>query len=124
MKSNLWKLILCSLLLLGSACTLLACSPTGKDDPTPPVDEEVPPQRLYDTVLEEVILSSGEDRLAINFCREDVVHFRYAPAGTDFAPEGAVPESITKYDRDYAPVYGEIEQTDDATILRTEGFVI
>ena len=136
MKSSChWKRVLCFLLSLATCVTLFACNskqppdkpdgpqtpenpdrPDGPDDPGK--DEEDPP--MYTTPISEVIITSGSDRLAVNFCREDLVHFRYAPRGEAFAPEGSVPESIAKFDGDYADVCGEIEATDGKTVIRTE----
>lgn len=136
MKSSChWKRVLCFLLSLAICVTLFACNskqppdkpdgpqtpenpdrPDGPDDPGK--DEEDPP--MYTTPISEVIITSGSDRLAVNFCREDLVHFRYAPRGEAFAPEGSVPESIAKFDGDYADVCGEIEATDGKTVIRTE----
>lgn len=123
-KSTLWKRLLCALLLLGTACGA-ACSTVACTKPdSEPDDKDEPKPPLYDTLLEEVIVTAGEDRLAVNFCREDVVHFRYAPGGADFVAKDAVPESIAKYDNEYEPVHGVIEQTDTQTVLRTEGIVV
>ncbi len=140
--SRYWKQALCLLLSLTSCFAFCACRPdqppVGPEDPagpqdpvdpgTPdepnpenpdqPGDKEDPP--LYTTPISEVIVTSGSDRLAVNFCREDLVHFRYAPDGEEFVPEGSVPESIAKFDGDYAEVCGEIEETSDKIIIRTE----
>jgi hypothetical protein len=135
---HFWKRLLCFLLSLTACLTFAACGssqptdhpsdPPNTEDPADPnepdkpnepgEDKEDPP--MYTTPISEVIISSGDDRLAVNFCREDLVHFRYAPNGDEFAPEDAVPESIAKFDGDYADVCGEIEETDGTTIIRTE----
>lgn len=129
-----WKRVLCLLLCLATCATLCACKPkspdTGDtpdpDDSQNPSNPEEPPEEdkedppMYTTPISEVIITSGNDRLAVNFCREDLVHFRYAPNGDEFAPEDAVPESIAKFDSDYAKVCGEIEELSGKTIIRTE----
>ena len=119
-----WKRLLCCFLAVTACAAVSGCKP--KTPSTPGDDEQQPgnPPPLYTTPISEVIVVSGEDRLAINFCREDLVHFRYAPNGEDFLPEDAVPESIAKYDKDYDAVCGEIDQTNDATIIRTEGLTV
>ncbi len=136
--SRFWIRLLCFLLSLTACISFSACGssqptdnpvdPPNTEDPADPnepdkpnepgEDKEDPP--MYTTPISEVIISSGDDRLAVNFCREDLVHFRYAPNGDEFAPEDAVPESIAKFDGDYADVCGEIEETDGTTIIRTE----
>jgi alpha-D-xyloside xylohydrolase len=124
--SYFWKRMLCCLLAVSSCAAFAGCQgkkpPVGSDGDTPTGDPEKPP--LYTTPISEVIISSGEDRLAVNFCREDMVHFRFAPNGEDFVRKDAVPESIDYYDEDYEDVCGEIEETDEATTIRTEGLTV
>ena len=84
--SYFWKRMLCCLLAVSSCAAFAGCQgkkpPVGSDGDTSTGDPEKPP--LYTTPISEVIISSGEDRLAVNFCREDLVHFRFAPNGEDF----------------------------------------
>jgi alpha-D-xyloside xylohydrolase len=128
-----WKRLLCCLLAVATCAAIGGCGPqTPSDDPAepddnPPTGDDVPPEEkppLYTTPISEVIITSGGNRLAVNFCRDDVVHFRYIPDGEDFVPEDAVPESIAKYDGKYDAVCGEIEQGDTATVIRTEGVTV
>lgn len=129
----LLRRILAATLAFGCCVSLFACTDKPDDQPTSEDEdnkgnggEDTPPtpERLYDTTLSEVIIERDGARLAINFCRDDVVHFRYAPAGEDFAPEDAVPESIAKYDDGYDVVYGEQLEDDDTVTLRTEGVCV
>ena len=124
--SYFWKRMLCCLLAVSSCAAFAGCQgkkpPVSGDGDTSTGDPEKPP--LYTTPISEVIIASGEDRLAVNFCREDLVHFRYAPNGEDFVRKDAVPESIDYYDEDYEDVCGEIVETDEATTIRTEGLTV
>ena len=54
----------------------------------------------------ETVVSNAFGRLAVNFCREDLVHFRYAPGGAEFTPQAVyvARQAIEKTDADYAPV--------------------
>lgn len=54
----------------------------------------------------ETVVSSANGRLAVNFCREDLVHFRFAPQGTEFVPARTYVErqAVEKTDADFAPV--------------------
>ena len=119
-----WKRLLCCFLAMTACAAVSGCKP--KTPATPGDDEQQPadPPPLYTTPISEVVVTSEGNRLAINFCREDVVHFSYVPDGEEFLPEDAVPESIAKYDSEYEAVCGEIEQTDEATIIRTEGLTV
>ena len=129
MKSFLlWRRLLCCLLAIATCAAIGGCGPQStpdepSDEPSDDTPEEQPP--LYTTPISEVIVTTDNgDRLAVNFCREDVVHFRYAPTGEEFAPEDAVPESIAKYDGEYDVVCGEIEESETTTVIRTEGVTV
>ena len=112
-------------LALGCCVSMAACSKDGGGDgERDPSSDEQEPEHLYDTTLSEVIVERDGERLAINFCREDLVHFRYAPAGVEFAAEDAVPESIAKYDGEYDVVYGETVEDENTVTLRTEGISV
>ncbi len=54
----------------------------------------------------ETVVSNPEGRLSVRFCRDNLVHFRYAPNGTEFVPEDTyvLRQAIEKKDSDYAPV--------------------
>ena len=54
----------------------------------------------------ETVVSNAFGRLAVNFCRKDLVHFRYAPGGAEFTPQAVyvARQAIEKTDADYAPV--------------------
>ena len=112
-----WKRILCCFLAASACSAITGCRPKK-----PPENEDNPP--LYTTPISEVIVTSGKDRLAVNFCREDVVHFRFAPDGEDFVREDAVPEAIAKYDSEYDAVCGEIVEEDGSTVIRTETLTV
>ena len=122
---SFWKRMLCCFLAVSACAAIGGCRPK-----TPPVNNEggneqpVEPPPLYTTPISEVIVTVGKNRLAVNFCRDDVVHFRYAPNGEEFAPKDSVPESIAKYDDEFDAVCGEIEETDEATVIRTEGLTV
>ncbi|MBQ8717946.1 MAG: DUF5110 domain-containing protein [Clostridia bacterium] len=121
-----WKRLLCCLIALAACATVGGCSPKTPDEQGDPdgnkPSDDTPP--LYTTPISEVVITSDSGRLAVNFCREDVVHFRYAPTGEEFAPKDAVPESIAKYDDAYGAVCGEIEEGETATVIRTEGVTV
>ena len=54
----------------------------------------------------ETVVSNPEGRLSVRFCRDNLVHFRYVPNGTEFVPEDTyvLRQAIEKKDSDYAPV--------------------
>ncbi|MBE6620739.1 MAG: DUF5110 domain-containing protein [Ruminococcaceae bacterium] len=116
-----WKRMLCCLLAVSSCAAFAGCRKTPPDgeEGNEPSD---PP--LYTTPISEVIVTSGDNRLAVNFCREDLVHFRFAPDGEEFVRWNAVPEAISTPDADYEDVCGEIVETDEATTIRTEGLTV
>ena len=64
----------------------------------------------------ETVVSNNAGRLAVNFCRDDLVHFRYAPKGVEFVdPETFVArQAIAKTDADYAPAEVREAQPADA----------
>ncbi len=121
--ANVMRRLLAATLALGCCVSMAACTKKNPDEQEGDSEDKTP-DRLYDTTISEVIIKRGGERLAVNFCREDVVHFRYAPAGKDFAPDDAVPESIAKYDDDYDVVYGEKVEDDATVTLRTEGVTV
>lgn len=121
-----WKRLLCCFLAMTACAAVSGCKPQTPPTPDGPGDPEQPldPPPLYTTPISEVIVVSGDDRLAVNFCYKDVVHFRYAPDGDEFVSKDSVPESIAKYDDEFDAVCGEIEETDTATVIRTEGLTV
>ena len=64
----------------------------------------------------ETVVSNSLGRLAVSFCREDLVQFRYAPGGTEFVPQAvyAARQAIEKTDADYAPVKVRESRSPDA----------
>ena len=64
----------------------------------------------------ETVVSNLLGRLAVSFCREDLVHFRYAPGGTEFVPQAvyAARQAIENTDADYAPVKVRESRSPDA----------
>lgn len=63
------------------------------------------------TIGEAVVEGNG-GKLAVNFCRPDVVHFRFAPKGADFASSDVAVrrQAVAKTDADYPPVEGEAKE--------------
>ena len=129
-----WKGLTAGLLAFGCFLSFAACGNTnqGEDmtDTNVALETEAGTEaqtekpRLYDTVLTERIVERNGDRLAVNFCREDLVHFRFLPKGEEFLSWDAVPEAIAKPDTAYGEVYGECEEDETAFTLRTEGLTV
>ncbi len=112
---------LCLTLAFASCAGAVGC----KKDPGegPGTEEETEPK--YKETLNEAVLTDGKNnRLSVVFCREDLVHFRYAPDGEEFLPDGAVPGMVEKTDGQYAPVHGEVEESGDGTVIRTAGVTV
>ena len=71
------------------------------------------------TAWAETVVSNAAGRLSVHFCRENLVHFRYAPNGTAFEPDGTyvARQAIAKRDADYAPVAVAESRSADAVTL-------
>lgn len=74
----------------------------------------------------EHVVKAGAGRLAVNFCRKDLVHFRYAPDQTAFVPAETYVQrqAIEKTDADYAPVAVRETATAEAVELATDGLAV
>jgi len=70
-------------------------------------------------VRAETVVSNEFGRLAVHFCRDDLVHFRYAPKGVGFvSPSTYVErESIARTDADYPTVKVREENTPSGVTL-------
>ncbi len=75
---------------------------------------------LAGVVGAETVVENETGRLAVNFCRADLVHFRFAPKGVAFvAPETYVErQAIAKTDKDYAQVAVCEEKSDAGVTMR------
>ena len=67
----------------------------------------------------ETIMSNDAGHLAVHFCRDGLVHFRYAPKGVEFVDPLIYVErqAIAKTDADYAPVEVRETKTADGVTL-------
>ncbi len=121
-------------LAFGCCFTFAACGNQGttqdgsdsetQGDKTSETETETERVYRYETTLTEEIVDVSGEKLAVRFCREDMVHFRFLPSGEIFQDEDAVPESIAKFDREYEPVHGERVEEGNSVILRTEGITV
>ena len=67
----------------------------------------------------ETVVSNASGRLAVHFCREDLVHVRYAVKGEDFVPPETyvARQAIEKRDADYPAVKVRESEADGAMTL-------
>lgn len=74
----------------------------------------------------ETVVSNAAGRLAVNFCRDDLVHFRYAPNGTAFTPAEVfvARQAIAKPDIDYAPVKVRESRLSGSVVLSGERLAV